>query len=96
MDATGQKHDTKKPRWDLLPWEAQSQIVDVLTFGAEKYGPDNWRDLPFARRRYAAAAFRHIVAWLKGERQDPESGLHRLAHAACFILFLLEMDTNEH
>ncbi len=40
------KHDTEKARWDLLPMDAVSPVVDVLTFGAKKYAPDNWKTVP--------------------------------------------------
>jgi len=33
---------------------------------------------------------RHIVAWWLGERDDPESGFHHLAHAMCCLIFLVE------
>lgn len=88
----GIKHDKDKPRWDLLPYDSVGQVVDVLTFGAAKYADDNWKKVPDARRRYIAAAMRHLTAWIAGERKDPESGLHHLAHAACCILFLLWLD----
>jgi hypothetical protein len=88
----GRKDDNGKPRWDLLPLEAVGQVVDVLTFGEQKYAPDGWRHVPSPRRRYYAAAMRHLVAWWLGSPTDPESGLPHLAHAACCILFLLETD----
>jgi hypothetical protein len=93
--AEGVKQDGGKPRWDLLPWEAVSPVVDVLTFGARKYAPDNWRHVPGARERYFAAAQRHMVAWWRGERVDPESGYPHLAHAACCVLFLLALEPRE-
>ena len=83
------KHDEGKPRWDLLPLDCVSPVVDVLTFGAAKYAPEAWRDVPNGRDRYYAAALRHLVAWRGGEHADPESGLPHLAHAACSVLFLL-------
>lgn len=91
----GVKHDDGKPRWDLLPHAAVSRVVDVLTFGARKYSPGAWRMVPGWRWRYYAAAWRHAVAWWLGERHDPDSGLHHLAHAATCLLFLLELDETE-
>lgn len=79
-----------KPRWDLLPFVALSQVVDVLTFGAKKYAPESWREVKKAKSRYGRATIGHVVAWMRGERYDKESGLHHLAHAACNLLFLLE------
>ena len=91
----GIKHDQEKDRWDLLPWQATQQIVKVLTYGARKYTPDNWKQVRDSRIRYFAASMRHIVAWFLGERLDPESGLSHLAHAGCCILFLLDKETTE-
>ena len=86
----GKKFDAGKPRWDLLPWEGLSEVVDVLTFGAEKYGPNNWQLVDNHQARYTAAALRHMSAYCKGEQDDPESGMHHLAHAICCLLFLLD------
>jgi hypothetical protein len=88
----GSKADAEKPRWDLLPWKPLAAVVEVLTYGAKKYAPDNWQEVPLASRRYFAAAVRHLVAWNEGEGTDPESGHPHLAHAACCILFLLWFD----
>jgi len=86
------KRDNGKPMWDLLPFGPIRMIVDVLTFGAEKYGPEQWQDVPDAKRRYFAAMMRHIDAWWSGEIFDEESGQHHLAHAGCCLLFLLWID----
>jgi hypothetical protein len=89
------KHDLGKLRWDCLPWPAVEQVVAVLTFGAEKYQAWSWPTVPDARRRYFAATIRHAVAWLRGEKIDPESGLPHLAHLVCNALFLLSFDLGE-
>lgn len=90
MGETGRKDDQGKPRYDLIPPEALHQVVLVLTSGANRYGDDNWRHVTGLRRRYFAAAMRHLWAWWRGEDTDPDSGLSHLAHAACCVLFLLE------
>ncbi|MEX2964235.1 dATP/dGTP diphosphohydrolase domain-containing protein [Microbulbifer sp. TYP-18] len=90
----GQKHDEGKPRWELLPWNGMEEVVQVLTYGAEKYAPDNWRQVPNYQSRYTAAALRHISAYMRGEEQDQETGRHHLAHATCCLLFLLELGSN--
>ncbi len=86
------KSDNGKRMWDLLPFSSVGKIVDVLGFGAKKYGPRTWQKVPEPKDRYFAAAMRHLVAWQCGEKNDPESGLHHLAHAGCCILFLLWFD----
>lgn len=77
---------------DLLPVEALGPIGRVLAFGAAKYEDDGWRNLPNGRRRYYAAALRHLFAWWGGEANDSESNLPHLAHAACCLLYLLTFD----
>lgn len=88
----GRKEDNGKLRWDLVPFESLEEIIKVLMYGANKYSDNNWLKVEKPRIRYFAAAMRHLVAWFKGEKFDPESKLHHLAHAGCCILFLLHFD----
>lgn len=91
----GTKHDSGKLRWaTLLPWKALEDVVRVLEHGAVKpgYGVDGWRHVPNGKPRYLNAAVRHVVARLRGEVNDPDSKLPHLAHAACCLLFVLEME----
>jgi len=89
---TGLKFDSEKPRMDLLPPKAIFEVAKVLGFGAEKYGPENWRLLDNLQGRYTAGALRHIFAHMDGEELDPESGTSHLAHALCCLLFKLEIE----
>ena len=89
----GKKYDSDKARWDLLPFKEVGEIVDILTFGASKYGANNWQKVE-PKSRYFAAAMRHLTAWFLGEKLDKESGLSHLAHAGCCILFLMYKDNN--
>jgi hypothetical protein len=93
---TGVKYDNGKPQWSLLPFRALGQVVEVLTYGAKKYAPDNWKKVPDARRRYIDAGFRHLTAYASGETNDPETGKHHLAHAICCMLYLVAFDLGEH
>lgn len=81
--------------WDLLPFKQVAKIVDVLTTGAETYGPNTWQDIPDGKNRYFAALMRHLTAWRRGEKIDSDSGIHHLAHAGCNILFLMFLDDKE-
>lgn len=94
-EVIGRKDDRGKDRWDLLPWRATTEVVRVLTFGAQKYAPDNWRHVDGWRWRYHAAAVRHVTLWWLGERKDPDSGLHHLAHAICCLMFAYENELDE-
>ena len=88
----GVKFDQDKPQWTLVPFKAFDEVVKVLTIGARKYAPDNWKKVPNARQRYIDAAFRHMSAYAGGEKLDAETGKNHLAHAACCLLFLLAFD----
>ena len=88
----GLKRDVGKSRWSLLPSGTVQQIINVLEFGAVKYKEDNWKYVDRGPERYYDAMMRHVHAWRDGEKNDPETGHHHLAHAACCILFILWLD----
>ena len=90
MPETGVKYDGEKPELYLLPPRALNEVGKVLTVGARKYSPNNWKQLDQLQERYTSAALRHIFAHMQGERLDPETGLDHLAHAMCCLLFKLE------
>jgi hypothetical protein len=92
---TGVKFDQDKPQWTLVPFKALDEVVKVLTIGAKKYAPDNWKKVPNARQRYIDAAFRHMSAYASGEKLDAETGKSHLAHAMCCLLFLLAFDLDK-
>lgn len=92
---TGVKLDKGKRPWHLVPWRAMGLVVDVLAFGAAKYSEWNWHKVPRARERYFDAAQRHLLAWLGGEQDDPESHLPHLAHCTCCCLFLLALEVGD-
>jgi len=88
----GRKFDGGKLEYGLVPPHGLKALTEVLTFGAQKYERDNWIHVPEAKRRYFDAMQRHTWAWKEGEKFDPESGLHHLAHAMCCLMFLYEHD----
>ena len=88
----GRKFDGGKLQYGLIPPLALKEMVKVLTFGAEKYEPDNWKFVPDSKRRYYDAMQRHLWAWKEGEQNDPETGINHLAHAMCCLFFLYEHD----
>lgn len=81
--------DGRKLRLGLIPVSFSRWVAKVLMFGAEKYGPDNWRKGGPWVEVYECQQ-RHMQSWLDGEDLDPESGLPHLAHAACNLAFLIE------
>lgn len=78
------KHDEGKPRPDLTPMGFLMEMGRVMAHGAMKYGEDNWQNCEDPRR-YEAAAMRHLLAYIDGEKLDPDSGLSHLAHCACSL-----------
>ena len=90
----GVKFDTDKPRYDLIPPELLDGVAKVLTFGAAKYGDRNWEQ-GIDSGRVFAALMRHMWAWWRGERDDPESGMSHLYHAACNVAFLIAFESRD-
>lgn len=88
----GVKYDTGKPIIGAIPPHAELAVARVMTFGAQKYARDNWRKIDDIPTRYMDAALRHLNAIRRGETVDPESGEHHLAHAACCIMFMLDVE----
>lgn len=74
------KYDKGKLRWDLLPLNLIEKVVEIYTFGAEKYGANTWQNLEDGYNRYKAAMFRHLMEFEKGNIYDDESKLEHLAH----------------
>jgi hypothetical protein len=91
----GKKSDSNKLRYDLVLPEFEDMVAAALTFGANTYGANTWQNIENAPERYYAALRRHISAWRKGEKIDPESGLSHLAHAASNLMFLAHFDEQE-
>ena len=92
---SGKKFDSEKPKMHLLPPKALLEVAKVLTFGAEKYGEENWREVADAQNRYASANLRHSFSHLDGEKLDQETNYSHLAHAICCLLFKLEIELEE-
>lgn len=88
----GQKFDSEKPRFSLIPKGSLASVINVLEYGAKKYAPDNWRKVANAETRYFDAAHRHLNAWWDGQTTDPETGESHLAHAVSCLLFLIALE----
>lgn len=96
MKTEAVKADSGKPDWSLVPFEALEGMVRVLEFGANKYSRNNWSSNGgFSYRRVITACIRHMFAYLRGEDNDPESGLSHIYHAQCNLLFLAMYLTNK-
>ncbi len=86
------KSDAGKSRLTLVPQQIVYDIAQIREYGNTKYGdPENWRTVEI--ERYRDAAFRHLLAYVADPKGvDSESGLSHLAHLACNVAFLCEME----
>lgn len=88
------KADAGKPRPTLVPIGAIRAVMEIREYGCRKYhDPENWKKVE--PQRYKDAAYRHWLAYLEGEKNDPESGLPHLWHCACNIAFLIELEERD-
>lgn len=83
----GLKYDSGKPRMGLIDPLAAQGLARVLTFGANKYAADNWRNgINFTR--LIDSLERHLAEIKKGVDVDPESGEQHIDHLGCCWMFL--------
>lgn len=88
-ETTGGVKGAKACRYDLIPVRPLAEVAAVLGQGAIKYSENNWRKGYDWGKSYAAA-MRHMNRFWAGEKVDPDSGLHPLAHAVANLMFLVE------
>ena len=88
------KADAGKIRPTLVPVSLIEAVAAIREYGCSKYNdPENWKRVE--PERYRDALYRHLLAYLKGEKNDEESGLPHLWHLACNAAFLIEMEEYE-
>lgn len=92
---TGTKYDQGKLQYHLIPWQALNALATVLTFGAKKYQPNNWKLLADPEARYEDALWRHLIARKSGEVADAETGYPHLWHAVTNLAFLIYFESKE-
>jgi len=89
----GAKLDAGKVRAGLVNRgfaRALLAVGEVGTFGAQKYTPHGWVEVPDGEARYTDALHRHLLQGAL-EDHDPDSGLLHAAHAAWNALAVLEL-----
>jgi hypothetical protein len=90
------KFDNGKPRVSLVEPKFILGIAEILTFGAEKYGVNNWKEAkPEDIQRVKDALLRHQLAYIDGEKIDPESGKPHIYHIGCNLMFLDYFDRQD-
>lgn len=67
----------------------------VFDYGRKKYAEWNWAK-GMAWSIPLACAVRHLLAILRGEENDPESGLPHRGHVACNLVMLAQYEATYH
>lgn len=88
------KHDDDKCRLDLVEPSLIEAVGWIRTFGIKKY-PEVYGYKKLEPWRIMGALLRHINAYRKGEKYDAESGYSHLWHAACNLMFLIELERED-
>ena len=87
----GLKYDQGKPPLAIVPSPLIDSIAHAMGYGADKYGMHNYK-LGMSNIRLLSACKRHINAYINGEDNDSESGIHHLGHAGACLAMLMELD----
>ncbi len=90
---SGIKHDTGKVDLSIVPEALDYAAARVFSFGATKYGRNNFRG-GILYTRVLAAALRHLKAWNEREDNDQESGLSHLDHAITCLAMLAHYESS--
>jgi len=77
-------------RYDLVDSLAIHRLALILHEGAEKYGEDNWRQIP--ARSHINHALRHIYMYLDGAGDDDDYPEDHLGHAFCRLMMACRKD----
>jgi hypothetical protein len=85
-DDKAMRFNEGKLQWGLVEWKSMEPMVEVLMFGAQKYAPDNWKKGQ-DRMENLESAMRHLMAMMRGEILDPESGKPHVGHLMCCAMF---------
>lgn len=92
-DEMGNRFNEGKAKLNLIPPEFINDLGKVFTYGAEKYGEDNYtKGLPYSN--CAASAMRHLNAFMRGEDNDKESGYSHLLHVTSNMAMLYYQTLN--
>lgn len=84
----GAKQSATAYRMDLMPPLATLAVAEVLKYGADKYGENNWHGIPV--KDHLNHLLIHLFAYLTGDKQDDH-----LEHMACRAMMALEIARRE-
>jgi hypothetical protein len=80
----------KKAPMHLVPAAGAIFSAPAHQNGANKYGAFNWRLQPVQAMTYVAAIRRHIDAWVDGQDEAEDTGIHHFAHALAGLNILAD------
>ena len=81
----GAQRTDRKLRFDLIPSEFLEAVALVLTRGAARYGPYNWKR---GKKDFFLDAWNHAFVHLQKFKEGDRSEDH-LAHLACNVAFMV-------
>src|SRR5439155_16737068 len=81
----GARRSDRKPRFDLIPFEFLESVAEVLSAGAVKYGPYNWKR---GQKDFFLDAWNHAFVHLQKFKEGDRREDH-LAHLACNVAFMI-------
>ena len=92
IEDVGLKDNNGKLRVDLVTAECIEGMAEVLGYGARKYKANSWQNVENGKDEHYAALLRHLLAWRRGEINDPETNLNHIKHVLTNAMFLLYHD----
>ena len=96
LDPKGDAGSLKAPLY-LLPSHPLHEASWVMKYGAQRYGPWNWRQSKVCASTYRSAMQRHLDQWFDGgEDMDSETQRSHLAHVianACILMDAMKHGT---
>lgn len=82
----------RKPAMSSVPTAALVHLMRGMADGRRKYGLLNWRSNKVSALIYYDAAMRHLMAWVDGEQNARDSGVHHLGHAMSCLAIILDAE----
>ena len=93
-DKLALRYNNGKRRWALVDFESIEPMVEVLEYGCKKYEAFNWMK-GHPTTDLCESLLRHVYAYLRGEDNDPESGISHIGHIQCNAMFLAYVMKNK-
>ena len=85
----GGKDKVGKSSLSIIPFEPTLKVSRVFSYGAKKYGMNNWRK-GHLQLDLLDSCLRHVYSHIEGFDIDGESGLSHLSHAAANLFIIMQ------